>query len=283
MDIVDAQVHFNLLGLETGMAAMDAVGVKACLYDEFWSFDEKSRILPGYELPNGAFRHVFPLAEQAALRFPQRFAYLIRVDRADPELENLISTINKVPGRKALRVVPWTTEGFEKFAQGADEPIFAAAQKFGVPIFVLLPGRTNLLLPYLQKFPDVPVIIDHTGVVLSPPNKSADRFNGFDEVIALAKYPNVALKWCHAPRLSAYAYPYPDLIPVLVRVVEAFSPQRVMWASDHTQSKDHYSWAESLFYIRDTTELSSLDKEWILGQSIRKILNWPALVTDNTP
>ena len=61
MDIVDSQVHFNLLGdLEAGIAAMDAVGVKSLVYDEFWGFDEKSRILPGYELPNGAFRYTFP-------------------------------------------------------------------------------------------------------------------------------------------------------------------------------------------------------------------------------
>ncbi len=34
-------------------AAMDAVGVKALLFDEYWKFDEKARILPDYELPNG--------------------------------------------------------------------------------------------------------------------------------------------------------------------------------------------------------------------------------------
>lgn len=276
MDIVDAQVHFNLLGLEAGMAAMDAVGVKGCLYDEFWGFDEKSRILPGYELAGGAFRYVFPLAEQAALRFPERFAYLVRFDRADPELESLVGTVNKMPGRKALRVVPWTPEGFELFSQGADEPIFAAAQKFGVPIFVLLPGRTKLLLPYLKKFPDVQVIIDHTGVTLPMGTIPAGRFEGFTEVISLASYPNVALKWCHAPRLSAYAYPYPDLVPVLLKVVEAFGPQRVMWASDHSQSKKHHSWAESLYYIRDSQELAESDKEWLLGRSLRTILNWPA-------
>ena len=166
MDIVDAQVHFNLLGLEVGLAAMDAVGVGAVLYDEYWGFDAKSRILPGYELPGGVFRYVFPLAEQAALLHPNRFAYLVRFDRDDPDLDYLIGTVNTMPQRLALRLVPWTEEGFALFSQGKDEPIFAAAQKHGVPIFVLLPGRTKLLLPYLQKYPDVQVIIDHCGVVL---------------------------------------------------------------------------------------------------------------------
>ena len=55
MDIVDSQVHFNLLGdLEAGIAAMDAVGVKSLVYDEFWGFDAKSRILPGSRAMNDA-------------------------------------------------------------------------------------------------------------------------------------------------------------------------------------------------------------------------------------
>ncbi|MFD1733998.1 hypothetical protein ACFSC4_26565 [Deinococcus malanensis] len=153
MDIVDAQVHFNLLGtLDAGVAAMDAVGVSALLYDEYWAFDAKSRILPGYELPGGAFRQVFPLAEEAALRYPERFAYLVRFDRRDPDLDALVGSIRTVPQRKALRVVPWTPEGFEQFAEGADAPLFAAAQRHRVPVFVLLPGRTRLLHPTSMPF-----------------------------------------------------------------------------------------------------------------------------------
>ncbi|HEX2910910.1 MAG TPA: amidohydrolase family protein [Chloroflexia bacterium] len=276
MDIVDAQVHFNLLGdLAAGVAAMDAVGVKALVYDEFWGFDAKSRILPGFDLPGGAFRYTFPLAEEAALKYPERFTYLVRFDRDDPDLDYLISTVKTMPQRVALRVVPWTPEGFEQFGQGADEPIFAAAQKYNVPIFVLLPGRTHLLAPYLEKFPDVQVIVDHCGVPISINSTPADPFEGFEQVLSMARYPNVALKWCHAPRLSSTPYPYPDLMPVLLKVLEAFGPQRIMWASDHSQSKGHHSWAESLYYIRDSGELSESDKEWILGRSVRKILNWP--------
>lgn len=276
MDIVDAQVHLNLLGpLQAGVAAMDAVGVSALLYDEYWAFDEQNRILPGYELPGGAFRHVFPLAEEAALRYPERFAYLVRFDRRDPELDALVATVRTVPGRKALRVVPWTPEGFSQFAEGADDPVFAAAQKHAVPVFVLLPGRTRLLHRYLHKFPDVPVIVDHCGVPLIPDRLHDDRLSGFDDVLELAQYPNVALKWSHAPRLSGSAYPYPDVLAMLLRVAEAFGPHRVVWGSDHSESRDHHSWAESLYYIRDSRELSQEDKSWILGRSLRTILQWP--------
>ncbi len=276
MDIVDAQVHFNLIGdLEAGLAVMDAVGVKALVYDEWWGFDEKYRLTPGYNMPNGVFRATNPLAEIAVLKHPDRFAVLSRFDRNDPELDYLMGNFKTLPNRLAIRIVPWTQEGFDQFGQGLDEPIFAVAQKYNVPIFVLIPGRTHLLEPYLKKFPGVQVIVDHCGVPISGTSTPVDPFEGFEKVLKLAHYPNVALKWCHAPLLSSQPYPYPDLLPVLVKVVEAFGPQRVMWASDHSQSKHHHSWAESLFYIRDSTEFSETDKEWILGKSVRRVLNWP--------
>ena len=277
MDIVDAQVHFNRFGsLESGLAAMDAVGVNALLYDEYWEFDARSRILPGYELPNGAFRHVFPLAEAAALLHPERFAYLVRFDRRDPELDSLIATVGTTPQRKAIRVVPWTPEGFAQFGEGADDPVFAAAQRYGVPVFVLLPGRTRLLHRYLRKYPDVQVIVDHCGVALQPGRLHDDALSGFSEVLALAQYPNVSLKWTHAPRLSDRPYPYPDVLAMLLRVVDAFGKERVMWGSDATQTIGHHSWAESLYYIRDTDQLSQDEKRWVLGGSLRRVLEWPA-------
>src|SRR4051794_24116002 len=98
MDIVDAQVHFNLLGdLEAGLAIMDAVGVKALLYDEWWGFDDKYRLLPGYELPNNVFRATNPLAEIAVLKHPERFAILSRFDRNDPELDYLMGNFKTLP------------------------------------------------------------------------------------------------------------------------------------------------------------------------------------------
>ena len=127
----------------------------------------------------------------------------------------------------------------------------------------------------MKKFPDVQVIIDHCGVNISFASRPADTFEGFEQVCKLAQYPNVALKWAHAPSLSSQPYPFNDLMPVLVKVVEAFGPERVMWASDHSQNKKFYSWAESLYYIRDTTELSSLDKVWLLGRPPALFSNWP--------
>jgi hypothetical protein len=44
----------------------------------------------------------------------------------------------------------------------------------------------------------------------------AARVAQLDQVLELAQYPNLALKWCHAPTLlSETAYPYRDVLPLL--------------------------------------------------------------------
>jgi predicted TIM-barrel fold metal-dependent hydrolase len=63
--------------------------------------------------------------------------------------------------------------------------------------------------------------------------------------------------------------------PHLRRAIDAFGAERVIWASDHTVIQDH-TWADLLYCIRDHPEIEPTEKEWILGRSLRKILDWPA-------
>jgi predicted TIM-barrel fold metal-dependent hydrolase len=112
-------------------------------------------------------------------------------------------------------------------------------------------------------------VIDHCGL----PREIGE----FDQVLALAKYRNVFLKWCHAPRVfRAAEYPFPEVMPHLARALDAFGRERIMWASDFTAIRTGHTWAEALFYLRDNPSLSEGDKEWILGRTLRTVLDWPA-------
>src|ERR1700716_765228 len=101
IEVVDAQVHLNQLVpdwrtaqpeavIATAIQAMDAVGVDAVLIAESRGFDAKMRPALGPELPNGAIRAEFPFSERAVAVHPDRFAYLVRVDLRDPELERIV-------------------------------------------------------------------------------------------------------------------------------------------------------------------------------------------------
>jgi L-fuconolactonase len=307
MEIVDAQVHLNQLvpdwqtaqdeaTIATAIETMHAVGVDAVLIAEARGFDRNMRPAMGTVLPNGALRAEFPFSERAMQLHPERFTYMFRVDRRDPELDRVMAEGKAKPGASCIRIVPIPQTGeVDALARGEYEPLFAAAEQHQVPMFAWLPGRGHLLEPYLRKFPRLQVILDHCGVGVAPFHHNpvpptmetsltplrADRVLEFDQVLELAQYPNLALKWCHAPNLfSEEAYPYRDVLPLLRRAIDAFGAERVMWASDYTQARNEMriTWAQALYYILDSDQLSADEKEWVLGQSVRRALNWPAPV-----
>jgi predicted TIM-barrel fold metal-dependent hydrolase len=131
-------------------------------------------------------------------------------------------------------------------------------------------GKAGLVERYLRRFPRLAVIVDHCGM----PWQGGDA-EALDEVLALAAYPNAALKWSHAQDIFGVTdYPYDGLSPFLRRAIDAFGAERIMWASDHTSIKGQ-SWAELLFCLRDSPHLSQVEKELILGGTVRRVLAWP--------
>ncbi len=284
MEVIDAQVHINQLGsIETGFTAMEAAGVSGCFIDEWHGFSPTGKHLPGEELPNGAVRTlVTPIAEEYATRWPDRFSYYGRTDALDPDLESVMAQVLSRPGCRGLRVCIGDDE-VANFESGGYARFFAAAAKHSVPCFMWLNGKTHLLRPYVEKFPDVAFVIDHCGEGPAswpgPEVQGEARFAGLERTYSYAAYPNVALKWTQAVRLSAKPFPFPDLMPHLLRTIDHFSLSRVFWGTDYTQLKKlepRFSWAECLMYILASNELSQGDKEWIMGRSLRKILRWPA-------
>ncbi|ULP42623.1 amidohydrolase family protein [Mycobacterium lentiflavum] len=272
MDIVDAQVHANMLGTEVTLAIMDALGIAGVLFDEFDTFTDEG-LQPGYRLANGAFRCVGPNAEAAAIRYPERFAFLMRVDPTDPGIESWIETLTAAPGFKALRTTIFTPAEAAVFERGGHDRLLKAAGAHSLPVFVTCPGMVAHLTQYVERFPDVQFVIDHCGAAFDAPPGQA----GIDDAVAMARYANVAYKWAHAPSfLSTEPYPFSDLEPKLRRAIDAFGPQRVMWASDYTMTRHRASWAENLFSIRDSSSLSQAEKAWVLGGTARRILKWPA-------
>jgi L-fuconolactonase len=153
MDIVDAQVHANMLGTEVTLAIMDALGVQGVLFDEYQRTDGDGAAQPGYRLADGTFRPIGPNAESAALRHPERFAFLMRVDPRDPGIEGWIETLATAPGFKALRTIVLTQADAAVFGDGGSDRLLKAARAHSLPLFVTCPGRMLLLEVCAKRFP----------------------------------------------------------------------------------------------------------------------------------
>ena len=272
MDIVDAQVHMNVIGTEAALAIMDAIGIQAVLIDEYAAQDQDGAWLPCYKLPNGAARPIAPNAEAAAVRFPDRFAYLMRINPVDPSLEAWLEIISASPNLRALRAMVNGPVDGTLFETGGFDRFFKAASAHGKAVFMYCPTQLRNLVPYIRRFPSLQFVIDHCGVDCSAPVNTSS----LDDIVHMAEYGNVAVKWSHAPMcLSVEPYPFADLEPKLKRLIDAFGRERVMWASDYTWNRPRENWAESIFSIRHSSALSDSDKEWVLGRALRSVLRWP--------
>ncbi len=265
MEIVDAQIHATHRGLEQSIAIMDAMGVSAAVLDDWPPTRQK--------LPSGVTRFEYPFAEEAVRRFPARFAYVVRFDPNDPEIDPLVAQVQKTPGCLCLRIASGLD--FKVMREGGHGRVLAAASKYRVPVMIYPGGEHQTLPAYVRKFDSVQFIIDHVGMGVDRAALPNQLQTTIDQLLTYATYPNVAIKWGHAPRLSRELFPYRDLLTQLRRVIDAFGVKRLMWASDFTVTTDHHTYAESLFCIRCADNLSESDKEWILGRAVREMLAWP--------
>lgn len=212
-----------------------------------------------------------------------------------PDLEDQIAAAADTPGLVAIRVVPspkFSPEEFEKFKAGGYDRALAACEKNNMPVLLMISGEPQEAGPIAEKFPDLQLVLDHLGLSQRPMEEPDDpQWKKLPEVLALAKYPNVSIKLCDPPGLSEESYPYNDIWPQMHQLLEAFGAERLAWASDIGRFRGRIAWnirlpeddfvgkhtyMESLAFFLYTDQISESEKEQILGQSARRMLNWPA-------
>jgi len=284
MDIVHAQIHLGPGGIAEVLAAMDAIGIRSALIDEYWlrSFANE----PHHKLENGVQRPVAPTAELAAQLHPDRFSYLLRIDRDDPDFATVIHQVRDTPSARALRIDPGlSSEKRRSFCEGGYDHIAAAAADNGLPLCVFCPDTPAGMARMAHAFPALKLIVDHCGVYSNsmrasfaqlPEMDDAGQMALFSEVLALGELPNIALKWGHASAMfDQPAWPGEGLRPILRRAIDAFGADRVMWESDYSVNQRGESWAELLFGVHADPGLSETERAQVLGGTARAWFDWP--------
>jgi predicted TIM-barrel fold metal-dependent hydrolase len=277
-EIIDAQIHeprlpeTAALGIdavaktsitvELAREAMDSVGVDATL----------AVASPGY-------------IEACIARYPTRFAGVHTIDPGVGDLEDKIAGLRAKPGHLAARalVADFRDASLKpEFGAGAYDPLFAACEKHETPLFISTHGWAEAMNTVAERYPGLTIVIDHFGVSQSPVSPPRDEpWDRLPGLLGLARFPNVHVKVCGAPLLSAQAYPFDDVWPNLMRVIDAFGPRRLMWASDYTRlrmspkSRHGVTYSECRDFLLYTDRLSKADKAEIFGAAARRALRWP--------
>ena len=119
------------------------------------------------------------------------------------------------------------------------------------------------------RHPDTPVVIDHFARI------------GYDgeirdaEVKALcdlSRHKQVSVKISAYYALGKKKPLHEELIPMVKRLLEAFGPQRLMWASDSPyQLSPPNTYASSISLVRDRLDVAADDRQWLLRKTAEKV------------
>ena len=121
-----------------------------------------------------------------------------------------------------------------------------------------------------QKFPETPVVIDHIARIKAD-NKNRDK--EVKELCNLARHKRTAVKVSAFYALSKGQPLYLDLAPVIRRLLEAYGPERLMWATDCPfQVQNGHTYLDSIALIRDRLDsLSDSDRQWLLRRTAERV------------
>ena len=120
------------------------------------------------------------------------------------------------------------------------------------------------------KFPETPVVIDHFARIgVDGEIRDMDVRN----LCRLARHMHTYVKLSAYYALGKKRPPYDDLAPMIRQLLDAFGPERLMWASDSPYQLDgDNTYAESIALIRDRLDfISASDRLWLLRKTAEKV------------
>ena len=120
------------------------------------------------------------------------------------------------------------------------------------------------------RFPETTVVIDHFARIGADGSVREADVRGLCD---LARHPKTHVKLSAFYALGRKRYPYTDLLPMVRRLIAAYGPQRLMWASDSPfQVQNGHAYEGSVELIRDRLDgISAGDRAWLLTKTAERV------------
>jgi predicted TIM-barrel fold metal-dependent hydrolase len=274
MQIVDAQIHLWGSGLPSNLAHRQ---VTAFTTEEAVGLMDAGGVDAAVIHPPGWDPGATAMAFAAVRTYPSRFAIMGAFPLDRPENRSLVATWRSQPGMLGLRY-GFLQEPLRGWLEdGTLDWLWAAAERAGVPIAMLATDSLPAIGQIAERHPGLRLTIDHLGGRGGNTTlKDAAAMTHMPAPLALAKYPNVAVKATGAPapdRSPGEAYPFPAMQTFVRQIYDAFGPQRLFWGTDIT--KMPCSWRQCVtMFTEELPWLSEPDKELIMGQAVCAWWGW---------
>lgn len=246
--------HGPALSAEQVLRVMDDAGVaRAVLVPPSWIGDDNTDAL-------------------AAVRsYPNRFAVMGRFDPRAPDGESRLATWLDQRGMLGVRMTFHLPLWASWLTDGSLDWFWGACERLTIPLMIFVPGQVRTVGPIAERHPRLRLILDHLARPVGLKDEAA--FADLDEVLALARHPNVAAKMSALPCYSSEGYPFPGLHGPIRRVCDAFGPRRMLWGTDYSRLPVPYRDAVRLF-TEAVDFLTPADREWVMGRTAAEWLGW---------
>ena len=157
---------------------------------------------------------------------------------------------------------------------GATDWFWPAVEKAGLPVMFLAPGNMPKFAAIAERHPGLPLIVDHMSLTAEIA-QSRTIPKAIDDLVPLARYPNVSVKLSSAPTYSFDPCPWRDMSEHLKRCVDAFGPRRCYWGTDLTNAFAKSTYRQRITQFTEELDfLSEEDKDWVMGRAILARLGW---------
>lgn len=213
-------------------------------------------------------------AIEAVTRYPNRFAIMGRLPLEKPqESAARLPAWKQQPGMKGVRLT-FQNDMMKLLTEGHTDWFWPLAEKYQLPVMFFAPNNVPKFVPIAERYPGLSLIIDHMSLNQEIAKEGKIRA-AIDEVVKLARFPNVSVKISSAPNFSHEPYPWRDMTEHLKRCFDAFGPRRCYWGTDLTNSLAKATYRQRIeHFTKDLDFLSEEDKNWVMGKAILARLNW---------
>lgn len=202
--------------------------------------------------------------------YPGVFRGVAVIDEHAPDVVETMRKL-KEQGVRGFRLYGWKAPYETWLASDGMARMWRAGAELGMAMCGLVnPEALAPLDAMCKKYPDTPVVIDHFGRIgVSGEINQAD----LDTLCKIARHKNTHVKVSAYYALGKKTAPYTDLGPMIKRLVDAYGPERLMWASDCPyQVQNGHMYADSIELVRSRLEfLSASDRAWILGKTAERV------------
>lgn len=130
--------------------------------------------------------------------------------------------------------------------------------------------QLDQVLELVETYPDLTYLIDHFSHAEPnvPPAEST-----FTHYADLSEYDTVYAKISEVQHRSEVGFPYEDMHDHVRWLLDQFGRKRVVWGADYPNVSDEATYRECLTWLDHVDDLSTGDRNWILGRSFERAVD----------